>query len=164
MATDWVPAATAGIGAAAAIGGQMVSGLFQGRNAKRAEERQRRQRVAETLAQVRAWITDAFPEILGIVAVDSTKRLGTTLTDLLGRRQQIRMALLTMGVEHPSERVRDLSQQLDAAMAMTMGSTSMYLSFLLKDDDREDLQATARSNYEEAQRLAEELTKEIRQL
>ena len=59
---------TAAITAAAALGGQAIVGLFQGRNQERAEARQRRDRAAEVLAEVRAFLVDASPDRLGINA------------------------------------------------------------------------------------------------
>jgi hypothetical protein len=43
MAAEWVPAVTAGITAAAALGGQAIAGRIQGRNQGRMEARQRRE-------------------------------------------------------------------------------------------------------------------------
>jgi hypothetical protein len=61
MAAEWVPAVTAGITAAAALGGQAIAGLFQGRNQERVEARQRRDRAAEVLAEVRAFLVGREP-------------------------------------------------------------------------------------------------------
>jgi hypothetical protein len=61
MAAEWVPAVTAGITAAAALGGQAIAGLFQGRNQERVEARQRRDRAAEVLAEARAFLVGREP-------------------------------------------------------------------------------------------------------
>jgi len=63
-ATNWVPAVAAGIGALAALGGQLVAGLFQRRNQERAEQRQRRNRAAEVLAEATALYEDCNPNLL----------------------------------------------------------------------------------------------------
>jgi hypothetical protein len=127
VATDWVPAVTAGIGAAAAIGGQAVSARFQGRNQERAEERQRRERAVAVLADVRLWLTDAQQALLGEEeVVPDVGMVGwrEKLDKLEARSRPIRQALVTMGIGHPSERIRELSQRLDDALAVIVGRIS----------------------------------------
>jgi hypothetical protein len=131
-----VPAVTAGIGAAAAIGGQLVSARFQGRNQERAEERQPRERAVAVLAEVSAWLGDANPNVIKIVIGDSA-RLRERMSDLSARWRPIRSALLTLIVGHPSEKIRQLSQQLDVAMAKSIKSSMEYLSSLARDVDGE---------------------------
>lgn len=115
VAADWVPAVTAGITAAAALGGQAIAGLFQGRNQERAEARQRRDRAAEVLAEVRAFLVDSSPDRLGFNA--SPEGSPEVLRELGERHDRIRIPLLTLAGSHPSPNIRRLAQQLEVEMA-----------------------------------------------
>lgn len=176
MATDWVPAATAAIGAAAAIGGQMVSARFQGRNQERAEDRQRRERAVAVLADVGVWISDASPEVLELLIGDD-KRLRDTMSDLNARWRPLRVALLALSVGHPSEKIRDLSRHFEYVMAASLMSSIEFLSRLARNADsegevgRDDAQGdpfrkerteTGRE-YAKAQRAFNELAEAIRE-
>jgi hypothetical protein len=130
MAAEWVPAVTAGITAAAALGGQAIAGLFQGRNQERVEARQRRDRAAEVLAEVRAFLVDASPDRLGINA--SQERSPEVLRELQERRERIRIPLLTLAGSHPSSRVRRLAQQLEVEMANMLHQAGWFVSDLLR--------------------------------
>jgi hypothetical protein len=75
VAADWVPAVTAGITAVAALGGQAIADLFQGRNQERAEARQRPDRAAGILAErSRAAGQDESPGRSGAAFRSSAKR------------------------------------------------------------------------------------------
>jgi hypothetical protein len=130
MAAEWVPAATAGITAAAALGGQAIAGRIQGRNQERMEARQRRDRAAEVLAEVRAFLVDASPDRIGINA--SQERSPEVLRELQERRERIRIPLLTLAGSHPSSRVRRLAQQLEVEMANMLHQAGWFVSDLLR--------------------------------
>jgi hypothetical protein len=129
MAADWVPAVTAGITAAAALGGQAIAGRFQGRNQERMDARQRRDRAAEVLAEVRAFLVDASPARIGINA--SQERSPEVLRELQERRERIRFPLLTLAGSHPSPHVRRLAKQLEVEMAEMLHMAGFLVSDLL---------------------------------
>jgi hypothetical protein len=128
MAAEWLPAVTAGIGAAAALGGQAIAGLLQGRNQERVDARQRRDRAAEVLAEVRAFLVDASPERLGM-NVDKEPP-PEVLTELGERRDRVRIPLLTLAGSHPSSHVRGLAQQLEVELTSLLGVAGEYASDL----------------------------------
>jgi hypothetical protein len=129
VAAEWVPAVTAGITAAAALGGQAIAGLFQGHNQERMEAMQRRDRAAEVLAEVRAFLVDASPDRLGFNA--SEERSPEVLRQLGERRERIRIPLLTLAGSHPSPHVRHLAQQLEVEMANMLHMAGFLVSDLL---------------------------------
>jgi hypothetical protein len=129
MAAEWVPAVTAAVGAAAALGGQVIAGRLQGRNQERMEAGQRRDRAAEVLAEVRAFLVDASPDRLGINA--SQDQSPEVLRELGERRERIRIPLLTLAGSHPSPHVRRLTQQLEVEMANMLHMARFFVSDLL---------------------------------
>jgi hypothetical protein len=129
MAAEWVPAVTAGITALAALGGQAIAGLLQGRNQERVEARQRRQQAAEVLAEARAFLVDASPDRIGINA--SQERTPEVPRELQERRERIRIPLLTLAGSHPSPHVRRLAQQLEVEMANMLHMAGFLVSDLL---------------------------------
>lgn len=155
MAADWVPAVTAGITAAAALGGQAIAGLFQGRNQERAEARQRRDRAAGILAEARAFLTDASPDRLGINA--SPERSPETLRELGERRDRIRIPLLTLAGSHPSPHIRRLVQQLEVEMANMLHMAGWFVSDLLRGRDSETARNQANEHHTAALGLLDQL-------
>jgi hypothetical protein len=129
VAAEWLPAVTAAITAAAALGGQAIAGLLQGRNQERVEDRQRRDRAAEVLAEVRAFLTDASPDRIGINA--SQERSPEVLRELGERRERIRIPLFTLA-GHPSPHVRRLAQQLEVEVANMLHMAGFFVSDLLR--------------------------------
>jgi hypothetical protein len=129
VAAEWVPAVTAAVGAAAALGGQAIAGRLQGRNQERMEARQRRDRAAEVLAEVRAFLVDASPDRIGINA--SQERSPEVLRELGERRERIRIPLFTLAGSHPSPPVRRLAQQLEVEMANMLNMARFFVIDLL---------------------------------
>jgi succinate dehydrogenase/fumarate reductase flavoprotein subunit len=155
MAAEWVPAVTAGITAVAALGGQAIAGLFQGRNQERIEARQRRDRAAEVFAEVRAFLTDASPDRLGINA--SPERSPEVLTELGERRERIRIPLLTLAGSHPSPHVRRLAQQLEVEMANMLHMAGWFVSDLLRNRDSRTARDQANQHHTEALCMLDQL-------
>jgi len=151
MAADWVPAVTAGIGAAAAIGGQAVSGLFQGRNQERAEERQRRERAVAVVADVLGWLIDANPGELR--ASVPRERFVETIADLRTQLDAIRKILLNMSVGHPSEKIRGLSAAMALALVQSWASTGSFVTLRQDDEDLDREGATALRDHGQALKL-----------
>jgi hypothetical protein len=131
MATDWAPAVAAGIGAAAAIGGEAVSGVFQGRNQARAEARQRVERGAAVLTEVQVLLTDANPEPFGIGARRETHV--DTLAERGNRWQPIRITLLTLANAHPAGLIRELALQVETAVSNSLVSTTWFVHNVMDD-------------------------------
>jgi hypothetical protein len=155
VAAEWVPAVTAGITAVAALGGQAIAGLIQGRNQEHVEARQRRHQAAEILAEARAFLTDASPDRLGINA--NPERSPEVLRELGDRRERIRIPLLTLAGSHPSPTVRDLAQRLELEMAGTLHMAGWFVSDLLRNRDVESARETANQHHAEALRLLDRL-------
>jgi hypothetical protein len=155
VAAEWLPAVTAGITAAAALGGQAIAGRFQGRNQERMDARQRRDRAAEVLAEVRAFLVDAFPDRLGINA--SQERSPEVLRELGDRRERIRIPLLTLAGSHPSPHVRRLAQQLEVEMANMLVMDGWLVRELLRGADSRTYQDQASEHHTEALRLLDQL-------
>jgi hypothetical protein len=107
-ATNWVPAATAGIAALAALGSQVIAGQLQGRNQERGEQRQRRDRAAEVLAEYTALYHDASPSV-----VQESDDPAGALEALFERRDKARMALYMIATTHPSARAREVAGTVD---------------------------------------------------
>jgi hypothetical protein len=154
-ATNWVPAVSAGIGALAALGGQLVAGLFQRRNQERTEAIQRRERAAEALAEARAFLVDASPDRLGINA--SQERSPEVLRELGDRRERIRIPLLTLAGSHPSPHVRRLAQQLELEMANMLVMDGWLVRELLRGADSRTYQDQASEHHTEALGLLDQL-------
>jgi hypothetical protein len=114
-ATNWVPAVTAGVGALAALGGQLVAGLFQRRNQERAEQRQRRDRAAEVLAEFTALYYDSSPSLVQ----DSDNPRGA-LEALFERRDKSRIPLFMIATTHPSPRVREVAGTVDLELITSL--------------------------------------------
>jgi hypothetical protein len=150
--TNWVPAVSAGIGALAALGGQLVAGWFQRRNQERTEAIQRRERAAEALAEARAFLVDASPDRIGINA--SPERSPEVLRELGDRRERIRIPLLTLAGSHPSPHVRRLAQQLELEMANMLVMDAWLVRELLRGADSRTYQDQASEHHTEALRLA----------
>jgi hypothetical protein len=155
VAADWVPAVTAGITAAAALGGQAIAGLFQGRNQERAEARQRRDRAAGILAEARAFLTDASPDRLGINA--SPERSPEALRELGERRDRIRIPLLTLAGSHLSPHIRRLAQQLEVEMANMLHMAGWFVSDLLRGRHSETARNQANEHHTAALGLLDQL-------
>ena len=161
MAADWVPAVTAGITAAAALGGQAIAGLFQGRNQERAEARQRRDRAAEVLAEVRTFLVDASPDRLGFNA--SPERSPEVLRELGERRDRIRIPLLTLAGSHPSSHIRRLAQQLEVEMANMLHMAGWVVSDLLRNRDSRSARDQANEHHTAALGLLDRLLDAIQE-
>jgi hypothetical protein len=155
VAAEWVPAVTAGITALAALGGQAIAGLIQGRNQERVEARQRRERAAEVLAEVRAYLTDVSPDRLGFNA--NPERSPETLMELRERRERIRIPLLTLAGSHPSREVRELARRLEVETANTQHWADWFIADLLRSRDVESARGDANQHHEEALRLLDDL-------
>jgi hypothetical protein len=156
---DWATVATVGITAASTLAAGFLGGWLQGRNQERADRRQQRERAAAVLAEVRALLTDANPERLGI---NANEEIFTQMfTDLNDRFQQIRIPLLTVGIGHPSEEVRGLAVALETALSNSLVSANRFVRFLLGMRSTE-FQETATRDYEEARRLVGQLGEAIR--
>jgi hypothetical protein len=158
-ATNWVPAVTAGIGALAALGGQLVAGLFQRRNQERTERTQRRERAAEVLAEARAFLTDVTPDRLGFNA--SEDRSPQVLRELGERRERIRVPLLTLAGSHPSREVRDLARRLEVEMANTLHMAGWFISDLLRNRDVQSAREDANRHHTDALGLLDQLVEAI---
>jgi len=128
MATDWAPVAAAGIGALAVLGGQWLTGRQQTRNQQRLEQSQerlegqrRRERAAQVLADVTALLVDAEAvRISGTILISTASRetLLESQGNLVSRHGQLRGQLLALATGHPSEKVRALAGQLEAALGL----------------------------------------------
>lgn len=160
--TPWIPVATAVTAAGAALGAQGIAGRIQRRNQERTEGSQRRERAAEVLAEVRAFLTDAHPDRLAFNAGED--RSEKTLTDLRERRERIRIPLLTLAGSHPFRKVRDLARRLEIAMANTLTTGHWLVSDLLQyRGDLLENREEAKRNHEEASSLLDELLEAIQE-
>jgi hypothetical protein len=155
VAAEWVPAVTAAVGAAAALGGQVIAGRFQGRSQGRMEAGQRRDRAAEVLAEVRAFLVDASPDRLGINV--SEERSPKELEALWERRDRIRVPLLTLAGSHPSPRVRRLAQQLELEMTGTLHMAQWFVHDLLRRQRGDAAHDTANQHHTAALGLLDQL-------
>jgi hypothetical protein len=155
VAAEWVPAVTAAVGAAAALGGHVIAGRLQGHNQERMEARQRRDRAAEVLAEVRAFLVDASPDRLGINA--SQERSPEVLRQLGERRERIRIPLLTLAGSHSSPHVRRLAQQLEVEMANMLHMAGWFVSDLLRNRDSRTARDQANQHHRAALGLLDQL-------
>jgi hypothetical protein len=162
VATDWGPIVQTGIGAGAAIGGGFISAWVQGRYQRRMERDRRRELAAEVLAAVRALLTDATPDPLGLFAHEETSQ--RILDALHERWQRIRVPLLTLGAGHPSrraKRVRDLARQLETATAATLAQDKWLVSDVLRHRGPSDTREAANKKHAEAVSLLGQLEEAI---
>jgi hypothetical protein len=155
VAAEWVPAVTAAVGAAAALGGQVIAGRLQGRNQERMEAGQRRDRAAEVLADVRAFLVDASPDRLGFNA--SPERSPEVLRELRERRERIRIPLLTLAGSHPFPHIRRLAQQLEVEMANMLHMAEWFVSDLLRNRDSRTARDQANQHHATALGLLDQL-------
>jgi hypothetical protein len=118
--TNWVPAVTAGVGALAAIGGQLVAGLFQRRNQERIEQRERRDRAARVLAEVTALYNDSSPDL-----IRDSDDPASTLEALFKRSERVRMPLLMLATAHPSTTVRLNAGKVEGELATSLIATRL---------------------------------------
>ena len=93
------------------------------------EARQRRDRAAEVLAEVRAFLVDASPDRIRINA--SQEQSPEVLRELQERRERIRIPLFTLAGSHPSPHVRHLAQQLEVEMANMLHMARFFVTDLL---------------------------------
>jgi hypothetical protein len=149
--TPLIPVATAAVAAGAALGAQGISGPIQRGNQERIERTQRRERAAEVLAEVTAFLTDVNPDQLGFNASKEWSR--EILKELEERRQRIRIPLLTLSGSHPSPEVRVLAGQLEVQLAKTMNRTMYFVLDLLMHRDVESIREDANRDHEHALRL-----------
>jgi hypothetical protein len=153
---SWVPAATAGIGAAAALGGQFVAGLFQRRNQELAEKRQRRDQATEVLAEVTALFQDSNPNLL-----HDADNADEELEAILERRARVRLPLLILATSHPSGRVRELAGRIDFLLITCLRATSVALR--AQGDDQRELWVMARGFHGQVSEVLGELVVEVQQ-
>ncbi len=134
--------------------------MIQGRNQERVQARQRRDRAAEVLAEVRAYLTDATPDRLGFNA--SEERSPQTLVALRERRDRFRVPLLTLAGSHPSAAVRSLARQLEVAVANTQVADEWFIGDLLgRTSDARPAREEAIRQHEKAGRLCDQLLNAI---
>lgn len=155
MAAERIPAVTAAITAAAALGGQAIAGRFQGRNQVRIDASQPRDRAAEVLAEVRAFLVDSFPDRLGFNA--SPERSPEVLRELRERRERIRIPLLTLADSHPSPHIHRLAQQLKAEMANMLQMAEWFVTDLLRNRDSRAARDQANQHHTAAPGLLDQL-------
>jgi hypothetical protein len=125
-ATNWVPVVAAGIGALAALAGQVVAGLFQGRNQKRAERTSRRERAAEVVGAAFGVLMDSQPGVL--TTIDDFDEAEKEVEELHERLQVIRGQLWVLSVDPPSGLVGDLSRELSNAMWRSLAATTAAMT------------------------------------
>jgi hypothetical protein len=132
VATDWVPVATAMVGALAVLGGQWLAGRQQARNQERLEGQRRRERAAQVLADVTALLVDAEAVRIGGTALKSRASLETLMKSqgtLVTRLGQLRGQLLAQSTGHPSAEVRTLARQLESALSRYL--QTIWMAFAL---------------------------------
>jgi hypothetical protein len=136
---DWVPVATAMVGALAVLGGQWLAGRQQARNQERLERAQerlegqrRRERAAQVLADVTALLVDAEAIRIGGMALKRGGNLETLMKSqgtLVTRLAQLRGQLLALATGHPSAEVRTLARQLESALSRYL--QTIWMAFAL---------------------------------
>jgi hypothetical protein len=152
---SWLPAATAGITALAALGGQFIAGQFQRRNQELAEHRQRREQAGELLADVIALHEDSYPNLLD---GDDARQ---DLDALWERRNRIRIPLLKLATVHPSARVRELARIVEVYILGTLGELERSLGE--QGDGRAHRLRAAKELHERVSANLDELVNAIQQ-
>jgi hypothetical protein len=150
---DWEPILTAVIGA---LGGGVVGAWLQGRRQARSGRQQRRERAAEVLAEVKAFLVDAHPDRLAFNANQATN--AETFQQL---RDRIRVPLLALAGGHPSRAVRDLARRLEVALANTFHTVEWLVGDLVRARDIRSDRQDALKEHAKALRLHDELVEAI---
>jgi hypothetical protein len=95
-----------------------------------AEQQQRRERTAEVLADVAAFLIDL--DLHRLVARAEAKSAPAQFTeghrDLEGRHQAVRGPLLTLAVSHPSPTVRRLVRDLERSLSACLPGIAMAIT------------------------------------
>jgi hypothetical protein len=124
VATDWVPAVTATIGAASAIGGGVVGAWMQGRGQERRDRQGLRERAAELIGAACQLHLETAPDFL---VTGRNKETVTKVAKELGpRHDAIRTQLWMLSIWYPSPRVRDLALDTTEAMFHSLGASVRY--------------------------------------
>jgi len=99
------------------------------------ERDRRRDRTAEILAEVRALLTDANPDLLGLRASEVT--LQQTFPAIRDRWLRIRIPLLTVAAARPSKQVGALARRLEDATAGALARVGLFLFQVVRSQDFE---------------------------
>ena len=173
MATDWGPVLQTAIGAAAGIGGGTLGSWMQARGQRRieqersrersaAEQQQRRERIAQVLADVAAFLIDLdlHRQVARPAHKTSPAQFVDTHDKLKARHQAIRGPLLTLAVSHPSPAVRRLARNLEDSLSGCLPSI-LYATHNPFDESTDELDARTLEAYRKCDQLFTELVDKV---
>jgi hypothetical protein len=153
VATDWVPAVTATIGAVSAIGGGVVGAWMQGRGQERRDRQRLRERAAEVIGTAFQLHVETAPDML---VCGRSEETATKVADELGRRHDaIRTQLWMLSVWYPSPRVRDLALNATDAMFGSLHASVQYAAQFFDSGGDADINEANRACRDAADLLGE---------
>lgn len=171
MATDWGPVVQFIAGAGAAVGGGAAAAWLQAKSQERIEQRrlrheedldrqQRRERAAETLAEVYSLLQHV--QLEQYVTQKPREASGRDLPDALEalQTQEASAQLLLMAIREPSTQVRRLARELAEEMTNSVAMASFVQVGRAVGSDSEVFTRLAR-NSKESLALATRLLNEL---